>query len=46
MSLQYLLTRLGHAALVMLIVSLIAFSLGEAIGDPITSILGIEARAA
>lgn len=46
MSLQYLLRRLGHALLVMVVVSLIAFSLGEAIGDPVTSILGIEATEA
>lgn len=43
MSANYLLKRLGHALLVVLIVSLIAFSLGEAIGDPVTSMLGMEA---
>ncbi|WIY52712.1 ABC transporter permease [Devosia sp. YIM 151766] len=43
---QFLVRRMGHALLVVFIVSLIAFSLGEAIGDPITSMLGIEATAA
>jgi peptide/nickel transport system permease protein len=42
---QFFVRRLGHALLVVFIVSLIAFSLGEAIGDPITSILGMEATA-
>lgn len=43
---QYLVKRLGHAFLVVFVVGLIAFTLGEAIGDPITSMLGIEATAA
>ena len=41
--LAFLLSRLGHAALVMFIVSLLAFVLGVLVGDPVTSILGIEA---
>lgn len=39
----YLMRRLGHALLVIFVVSLIAFQLGEVIGDPVTAILGLDA---
>lgn len=41
----YVARRVGHAALVVFIVSLIAFQLGEVIGDPVTAILGLDAPA-
>lgn len=40
----FLLHRLSHALLVVFIVSLIAFSLGELVGDPVASILGVDAE--
>lgn len=43
MTASYLVRRLGHAFLVIFVVSLIAFQLGEVIGDPVTAILGLEA---
>ena len=39
----YLLKRALHAVLVLVVVSLLAFVLGDAIGDPVASILGMEA---
>jgi peptide/nickel transport system permease protein len=39
----FLLQRLGHALLVLLTVSLIAFSLSNLVGDPVVSILGMNA---
>ncbi|MFC0201854.1 ABC transporter permease [Paracoccus rhizosphaerae] len=41
----YFARRVGHAVLVVFIVSLIAFQLGEVIGDPVTAILGLDAPA-
>lgn len=43
MSALYLLRRLGHALLVIFVVSLVAFQLGNVIGDPVTAILGLDA---
>ena len=40
----YLLNRALHALLVLFVVSMLAFVLGDAIGDPVASILGMEAR--
>ncbi len=39
----FLMRRLGHAAAVVLVVSVIAFSLSNLIGDPVASILGLNA---
>lgn len=39
----YLIHRLGHALLVVFVVSLIAFAMGELVGDPVASILGLDA---
>lgn len=38
--------RLGHAALTVLVVSIVAFLLGSLVGDPVTSILGVGANTA
>ncbi len=43
MSVIYLLRRLGHALLVIFVVSLVAFQLGNVTGDPVTAILGLDA---
>ncbi|WP_425053883.1 ABC transporter permease [Psychromarinibacter sp. S121] len=43
MSLAFLTRRLFHAFLVVFVVSLIAFQLGNVIGDPVSAILGLEA---
>jgi peptide/nickel transport system permease protein len=42
----FLLNRVLHAALVLFVISVLAFVLGDVIGDPVTSILGLEATAA
>jgi peptide/nickel transport system permease protein len=42
----FLLQRLGHAVLVLLVVSVLAFSLSSLVGDPIASILGLDATPA
>jgi peptide/nickel transport system permease protein len=42
----FLLVRALHAVLVLVVVSLLAFVLGDAIGDPVASILGMDATAA
>lgn len=39
----YLIRRLGHALLVVFVVSLIAFGMGDLVGDPVASILGLDA---
>lgn len=39
----YLLRRLGHAVLVVFVVSIVAFAMGDLVGDPVASILGIDA---
>ncbi len=44
--LAFLSARLAHALLVVVVVSLLAFVLGDMIGDPVASILGLEATAA
>ncbi|MBL8832455.1 MAG: ABC transporter permease [Rhodospirillales bacterium] len=44
--LAFLSARLAHALLVVVVVSLLAFVLGDLIGDPVASILGLEATAA
>jgi len=43
--LAFLSARLAHALLVVVVVSLLAFVLGDLIGDPVASILGLEATA-
>ncbi|WP_293853661.1 ABC transporter permease [uncultured Alsobacter sp.] len=42
----FLLNRILHAALVMFVISVLAFVLGDVIGDPVASILGLEAAPA
>ncbi len=42
----YLLRRLGHAVLVLFVVSVIAFLLSNLVGDPVASILGLNATPA
>jgi peptide/nickel transport system permease protein len=42
----FLLRRLGHAVLVLLAVSMIAFLLSNLVGDPVASILGLNATPA
>jgi peptide/nickel transport system permease protein len=42
----FLLRRLGHAVLVLLVVSVIAFSLSNVVGDPVASILGLNSTPA
>ena len=42
----YVLGRLTHAVLVLFVVSVLAFLLGDSIGDPVASILGLDAPAA
>jgi peptide/nickel transport system permease protein len=42
----FLLRRVGHAALVLFVVSVIAFSLSNMIGDPVASILGLNSTPA
>lgn len=42
----FLVNRALHALLVLVVVSLLAFVLGDAIGDPVASILGMEATPA
>lgn len=42
----FLINRAWHALIVLLVVSLLAFVLGDAIGDPVASILGMEATPA
>jgi peptide/nickel transport system permease protein len=44
--LGFLLRRLGHAALVLWVVSVIAFLLSNLVGDPVASILGLNATPA
>lgn len=39
----FLATRIVHAGLVVLVVSVLAFVLGDAIGDPVATILGLDA---
>ncbi|MBI1776082.1 MAG: ABC transporter permease [Proteobacteria bacterium] len=39
-------TRLLHGVLVVLVVSVLAFLLGDVVGDPVASILGLDATAA
>lgn len=43
MNVEFLLRRLGHAFLVVFVVSLVAFAMGDLVGDPVASILGIDA---
>ncbi|MCA3607459.1 MAG: ABC transporter permease [Methylobacterium sp.] len=42
----FLLNRLAHAVLVLLVVSILAFTLGNTVGDPVASILGLDATPA
>lgn len=42
----FLLNRLAHAVLVLLVVSVLAFTLGSTVGDPVASILGMDAAPA
>lgn len=39
----FLVNRLGHAVLVLFVVSILAFLLGHVVGDPVASILGLDA---
>ena len=39
----FLLSRLAHAFLVLFVVSIMAFALGSTVGDPVASILGLDA---
>lgn len=43
MNASYLINRLLHALLVVFVVSVIAFLLGHFTGDPVTSVLGVDA---
>lgn len=43
---EFLVNRALHALLVLLVVSLLAFALGDLLGDPVASILGMEATQA
>lgn len=42
----FLLSRLAHGLLVLLVVSMLAFLLGNVVGDPVASILGLDATPA
>lgn len=42
----FLLRRFGHALLVLLVVSVIAFALSSLVGDPVASILGLDSTPA
>ncbi|MBS7706995.1 ABC transporter permease [Chelatococcus asaccharovorans] len=44
--LAFLLNRLFHALLVVFVVSVLAFILGDVVGDPVASILGLDATPA
>ncbi len=46
MNISYLIQRLMHAILVVFVVSVIAFLLGSFTGDPVTSVLGVDATPA
>lgn len=39
----FVVTRLAYAVLVLLVISILAFILGDVVGDPVASILGLEA---